>query len=100
MSPVRYFSSIRDATGSAQVAPNPAFSTYAATAIFGLSLGAKQMNTELSSPWGFCAVPVLPQTSSPGTAAAKAVPPAEPPPLTALYMPSTAVAKYEVSTRV
>ena len=50
ISPLRYFSTRRDAMGAAHVAPNPPFSTYAATAIFGLSFGAKQMNTEWSSP--------------------------------------------------
>ena len=38
MPPVRYCSIIRDAIGQAQVAPKPAFSIYAAMAIFGSSL--------------------------------------------------------------
>ena len=71
------FSTIRLAIGAAQVPPPPcAFSIYTATAICGLFFGAKQINTEWSSPM-FSAVPVLPQTAISSIFALFAVPPAE-----------------------
>ena len=100
VSPLKYFSISREAIGAAQVAPKPAFSTYAATAIFGSSIGAKQINTELSAPRGFWAVPVLPQMSSPFTSATQAVQPVPGPLLTALHIPLTAFWKWVVSTIV
>ena len=69
--------------GTPYVAPKPPFSTYTAMAILGLSIGAKPMNAEWSLPL-FCAVPVLPHTSSPGMLAARQVPS-----VTARRMPST-----------
>jgi hypothetical protein len=52
---------IKAPIGPAHVAPNPAFSTITATAIVGLSLGAKQTKREWFFPCGFCAVPVFAQ---------------------------------------
>ena len=52
------------------------------------------MNAEWSVPCGFCAVPVLPQTSMPGMAARRHVPP-----VTAIRMPS-ATSSYQWAAMV
>ena len=77
--------------GAAQVAPKPAFSTYATTAILGSSFGAKHINTEWSLPCGFWAVPVLPHITMPGMATDLAVAPG--PPCTAISIPLTTSGK-------
>ena len=97
--PLRYFSIISDTIGAAQVAPNPAFSTTIAIAIFGLSFGANAMKMEWLPPCGFSAVPVLPHTIILSIRAIRAVEPL-PPPFTAHCIPCIMGAKYCESTLV
>ena len=62
-------------------------------------MGAKQMNTELSLPCGFWAVPVLPQMFRPRTYATLAVAPSSNW-FTAFHIPRTIFGKWTVSTSV
>src|SRR5690606_31919193 len=61
-------------TGAACCPPLPPPSMMTATAAWGRKAGANPMNQAWASPWGFCAVPVLPATRTPSRAAARAVP--------------------------
>jgi len=94
---LRYFSAINPAMGAAHIFPKPPCSTYTEMAMRGLSLGANAMNMEWSSPWGFSAVPVLPQTMISAILALHEVPPLR---FTAPSMPSATAAKWMESTLV